>query len=275
VGFSRAVRVGERVLVSGSAPIGPDGETVAGGVEAQARRCVAILVEAVEAFGGTAADVVRTRTYLTRREDWELAARVHGEAFAEARPAATMVVVPSLLDPAWLLEMEAEACLGEVAGEGCEVRPTTDADRAWIAERSQEIFNGVVVISRGVAHRPADLPGFVAWRGGERVGLATYLPEGKVCELVTIDALVEQQGVGTALLAAVEGAAREAGCRALWLVTTNDNLGALRFYQRRGFALAELHVGALERSRELKPAIPRVGDFGIPMNDELLLEKGL
>ena len=95
VGFSRAVRVGERVLVSGSAPIGPDGETVAGGVEAQARRCVAILVEAVEAFGGTAADVVRTRTYLTRREDWELAARVHGEAFAEARPAATMVVVPA------------------------------------------------------------------------------------------------------------------------------------------------------------------------------------
>lgn len=155
------------------------------------------------------------------------------------------------------------------------VEPTTDDDRAWIAARSMEIFNGDVVISRGHAHCPAELEGFVAWRDGERVGLATYLPGGDRWELVTIDALEQYQGVGTALLAAVEDAARAASCAVLWLVTTNDNLGGLRFYQRRGFRLVELHVGALQRSRQLKPAIPEVGEFGIPMRDELVLEKGL
>ena len=263
------------MLVAGSAPIEADGETVSGGVEVQARRCVAILIEAVEALGGSAGDVVRTRTYLTRRDDWPIVAAIHGEAFGEARPAATMVVVPSLLDPAWRLEMEAEAWLGAPAAQGCEVHLTTAADRAWIAERSQQIFNGDVVISRGVAHRPADLPGFVAWRADERVGLVTYLPHGDRCELVTIDALVPRQGVGTALLAATEEAVRAAGCRTLWLVTTNDNLDAVRFYQRRGFSLTALHVGALRRSRELKPAIPLVGEDGIPMRDELVLEKNI
>ncbi len=115
VGFSRAVRSGDRILVAGSAPIAPDGGAVEGGVEAQARRCAAIVVEAVEALGGRVEDVVRTRTYLTRREDWEVVARVHGEVFGAARPAATMVVVAALLDPSWRVEIEAEAWVGTPA----------------------------------------------------------------------------------------------------------------------------------------------------------------
>ena len=85
--------------------------------------------------------------------------------------------------------------------------------------------------------------------------------------------MVEGIGVGSALVSTLEDAARAAGCRRLWLITTNDNLEALRFYQRRGFVLAALHPGAIEASRRLKPVIPLVGHDGIPIRDELELER--
>ena len=111
IGFSRAVRVGDRILVSGTAPIGPGGETVEGDAYVQARRCFEIAVEAIEALGGSAGDVVRTRMYLTDAGDWEAVGRAHGERFRGADPAATMVVVKELLDPRWKVEIEVEAQL--------------------------------------------------------------------------------------------------------------------------------------------------------------------
>ena len=111
IGFSRAVRVGDRVLVSGTAPIGPDGRTVSGGPLEQARRCCSVIVEALRALGADPEHVVRTRMYLTRAADWEQVGQAHGEAFCAARPAATMVVVAGLLDPDWRVEMEAEAVI--------------------------------------------------------------------------------------------------------------------------------------------------------------------
>jgi len=135
-----------------------------------------------------------------------------------------------------------------------------------MAARSTELWGGEVVISRGNAHRVVELPGFIARIAGERIGVATYRLEGDTCELVTIDALRPHIGVGTALLAAVEDAA---GDRRLWLITTNDNLDAIRFYQRRGYVLAAVYPGAIEASRRLKPQIPRVGNYGIPIRDEL------
>ena len=109
VGFSRAVRHGDRIVVAGTAPIGPDGETVAGDAYAQARRCFEIIVEAIEALGGSTGDVIRTRMFLTVAEDWEAVGRAHGECFRGVDPAATMVVVKELLDPRWRVEIEAEA----------------------------------------------------------------------------------------------------------------------------------------------------------------------
>jgi len=108
LGFSRAVRVGDRVLVSGTAPIWPDGTCDPDPV-AQARRCLEIVGEALDALGASLVDVVRTRTYLVDRRDQEAVGRVHGEVFGEVRPASTMVVVGGLLDPRWRVEMEAEA----------------------------------------------------------------------------------------------------------------------------------------------------------------------
>lgn len=111
IGFSRAVRIGNRVEVSGTAPIWPDG-SCADDPEAQARRCLEIIVDALRQAGAGPEHVVRTRTYLTRAEDWEAVGRAHGALFADVRPASTMVVVAALLDPRWRVEIEAEAVIG-------------------------------------------------------------------------------------------------------------------------------------------------------------------
>jgi enamine deaminase RidA (YjgF/YER057c/UK114 family) len=105
IGFSRAIRVGDRILVSGTGPVGADDADVA----TQMRRCVEIVRQALEELGGSLDDVVRTRMYLLDASDWETVGRVHGETFASARPAATMVAVAGLVDPRWSVEMEAEA----------------------------------------------------------------------------------------------------------------------------------------------------------------------
>lgn len=112
VGFSRAVRRGSRILVSGTAPIDVNGETVEGDAYQQAVRCFEIIIEAVEALGGSREDVVRTRLYVLDREDWEGVGRAHGEVFGEVFPASTLVVVKGLLDPRWRVEIEAEAEVG-------------------------------------------------------------------------------------------------------------------------------------------------------------------
>jgi enamine deaminase RidA (YjgF/YER057c/UK114 family) len=113
LGFSRAVRVGGFVAVAGTAAIGPDGKTVGrGDPGAQARRCLAIVKSALESAGASLADVVRTRVMLTRIEDWQAVGRVHGEFFGEIRPAATVVRVAGLIDPDWLVEIEADAIVG-------------------------------------------------------------------------------------------------------------------------------------------------------------------
>ena len=111
IGFSRAVRVGDRVVVAGTAPNWPDGH-VDPDVEVQADRCIEIMLTALREAGATADDVVRTRTYLVDASDWEAAGRAHGRHFRSARPASTMVVVTGFVDPRWKVEMEAEAIIG-------------------------------------------------------------------------------------------------------------------------------------------------------------------
>jgi enamine deaminase RidA (YjgF/YER057c/UK114 family) len=110
VGFSRALRVGGRVLVSGTAPIWPDGSCHPD-PEVQAARCLEIILAALAEAGAGPEHVVRTRMYLVDPGDWEAVGRAHGAVFAEVRPAATMVVVAALLDPRWRVEIEAEAIL--------------------------------------------------------------------------------------------------------------------------------------------------------------------
>ena len=152
------------------------------------------------------------------------------------------------------------------------VRPVRAEDRDWIRRFVAERWGAEVVVARGVLYRPHELAGIVAEGDGGPIGLLTNQISGDACEIVTLDSVRPSMGVGTALLEAVKDAARAAGCRRLWLVTTNDNLEALRFYQKRGFVLAAVHRNAVAAARRLKPEISRTGAHGIPIRDEIELE---
>ncbi len=154
------------------------------------------------------------------------------------------------------------------------VRALRDDERAWATGMLDERWGGVV-IGAGREWRPAELPGLVAEAGGERAGLLTYSVDGSDCEIVTVDALTIGAGIGGALLEAAAQTARAAGATRLHLITTNDNLPALRLYQRHGFVLAHLRRDQLAVSRRLKPEIAETGYAGIPLRDELALERTL
>jgi ribosomal protein S18 acetylase RimI-like enzyme len=153
------------------------------------------------------------------------------------------------------------------------IRPLSESDKEWV----HEIFlswGAEFIVSRGRKIYPHMCEGFVAVSDdNERVGLVTYEIIGDQCEIVTLDAFKRWQGIGTALVAkVVETAKTRANIKRVWLITTNSNIEALRFYMKRGFTLAALHVNALESSRKLKPNIPTIGHFGIPMRDEIEFE---
>jgi len=156
------------------------------------------------------------------------------------------------------------------------VRPMTDEDRPWALHLIETSWGGLQMVSRGVLYDMRLFPGLVAWIRGKRAGLLTYrLDEGE-CEVMSLNSVVEGAGVGTALLRAVEDLARAAGRRRVFLITTNDNLNALGFYQRRGYRLVALRPGAVDEARRrLKPSIPEEGFNGIPLHDELELEMPL
>jgi len=153
-----------------------------------------------------------------------------------------------------------------------EVRPLEDADRHWAREFLRAHGSEVVAV-HGELIAPTELPGLVAWQGEDRVALLTYRLEPGACEVVSLHSGREGIGAGTALLGEAARVARAAGCARLWLITSNDNTHAFRFYQRRGFRLAAARPGAVdELRRTLKPAIPETGNDGIPIRDELELE---
>ena len=152
------------------------------------------------------------------------------------------------------------------------IQPLNTADHEWVSQFMLEHWGSNKVVSRGVVYYPQDLPGFVALHESEKVGLVTYNIVNESCEIVTINSTHPSSGVGTALIEAVRDIAIKSGCQRLWLITTNDNMNALRFYQKRGFVLVAVHRNALELSRTLKSEIPMIGNEGIPLRDEIELE---
>jgi GNAT superfamily N-acetyltransferase len=155
------------------------------------------------------------------------------------------------------------------------VRPAEPGDRSWIeaflAERhlARAARRGELVV-------PLDHPMLVALADDRPAGLLTYIIADGECEILTLYVTRQWQGIGTALVEAIGDVARSAGCVRMWVLTTNDNVDALRFYQRRGFRLRALRPGAVDASRrDLKPEISRIGEHGIPLRDELELELDL
>jgi ribosomal protein S18 acetylase RimI-like enzyme len=152
------------------------------------------------------------------------------------------------------------------------IEPIDGQYRSWANRLLLEQWGSTIMVTRGRTHNLAELPGFVALIDDKPSGLATYLIVADECELTSLNSLQPAHGVGRALVDAVRQAAETARCRRLWLITTNDNTPALRFYQRLGFALFAVHQRAVDASRLIKPEIPTVGLDGIPIRDEIELE---
>ncbi len=169
------------------------------------------------------------------------------------------------------------------------IRPLERSDREWVAHFLDERWGTTQIVSLGKAVYGHLLPGFIAERTNSNsaeeppseankvdyIGLITIHADENGCEITTLDSLSEAVGVGTALVEAVENWAREVGIRRLWLVTTNDNLAALKFWQKRGYHLVTVHRDAIDQARRIKPQIPIIGLEGITIRDEIELEKRL
>ncbi|ASS75249.1 GNAT family N-acetyltransferase [Tumebacillus algifaecis] len=155
------------------------------------------------------------------------------------------------------------------------IRPLVPADHSWLRDFLVKQWGSTqMVYSKGI-HHCDQLPGFVALQGAEPVGLITYLISEDELEVISLDSLCEGSGIGSALLTATEEVAQEQGLRRIWLITTNDNLHALKFYQKRGYDLVQIYRFAVEAARKIKPQIPLIGNDGIKIQDEIELEKTL
>jgi ribosomal protein S18 acetylase RimI-like enzyme len=154
-----------------------------------------------------------------------------------------------------------------------ETRPVHDP--AWIGAFLRQHWGADFIVSRGRKSRPEDMVGVQALMNGEVAGLVTWRIDGDEMEILSLDSLDPQSGVGTALLEHTIATARVKGMRRVWLATSNDNLDALRFYQRRGMRLCAIHRDSVAACRKLKPEIPEIGKYGIPLSDEVELERVL
>ena len=152
------------------------------------------------------------------------------------------------------------------------VRPLQTSNRNWVASFVKSHWGSETIVAKGRIIRPAELDGFAAFRRKDPVGLLTYRIEGIDCEIVTLDSTEERVGIGTALIDTVKKKAKAKGCKRLWLITTNDNLNALGFYQKRGFQIIAVRPNAVDEARKLKPQISSKAASGIPIRDELELE---
>jgi GNAT superfamily N-acetyltransferase len=153
------------------------------------------------------------------------------------------------------------------------IRPITD--RAFLEDMLRLRWSGGSILMRGRLIAPSDVEALAAYDGEDLAGVATWRLEGPVIYLFTLNNVAERRGVGTALLEATTNLGRKKGAALMRLIVTNDNVNALRFYQRRGFRIIAVQPGAIDTLRAMKPSIPAIGQYGIPMRDEIELEKDL
>lgn len=155
----------------------------------------------------------------------------------------------------------------------CEIIPMSDT--AFISAFFSEHWGAEYIVSRGRKIDVDDLKGAQAQIEGKVVGLVTWEISGSEMQIVSLDALDARSGIGTAMLEHAIAYARVAGLKRVWTLTSNDNLDALRFYQRRGMRISAVHLDSMAKNRKLKPQIPEIGHFGIPLRDEIVLERML
>ncbi len=148
-------------------------------------------------------------------------------------------------------------------------------DWPWVKALWEQNWHGDFIVTRGRVHRLDDVSGFVAEKENAHAALIIYRTDRQEMEIVSIDSRFERQGIGTALVARAVETGKQASVKRIMAITTNDNLNALGFWQKRGFCLTAVYPRALEATRRLKPGITLVGENGIPLRDEIELEMRL
>lgn len=159
--------------------------------------------------------------------------------------------------------------------EFMDIRTINSENRSQINEFIKSHWFSTDMVVRGEIVDMTATDGFVIYDNKEIIGLVTYRIKDDECEIMSLDSLREKQGIGTALLNKVIEAAKGVNCSKVKLITTNDNINALCFYQKRGFDMVDLYRNALDISRKLKPSIPLIGEFGIPLRHEIEFEMNL
>jgi len=152
------------------------------------------------------------------------------------------------------------------------IKPVTEKNRALVDKQILESWAGPYVAVKGRLHDTRSHPGFAAFIGRKLAGYILYNIADNECEITVLESLREKQGIGSALVHAVIQETKNSGLKRIWLITTNDNTRAIRFYQRFGFTLKGVYINAMEEARKLKPGIPLTGCDGIPLAHEFEFE---
>lgn len=152
------------------------------------------------------------------------------------------------------------------------IRSASPNDHQWLEELMNKEWGGLPLVIRGKKYNPLHLNGIIAENSEGIAGFLFYELRDTNCEIIVFEVFNKFQGTGTALLDALKTLAKENNCHRLYLMTTNDNLDALRFYQKRGFHICGIYLDSVKLSRKIKPTIGMIGDYGIPVRDEIDLE---
>lgn len=151
------------------------------------------------------------------------------------------------------------------------IRPSEEKDKAWVQQFIIKEWGANKIVTNGSVYTPSLLSGLLAIQEEQPVGLLTYKIEENICKIVTLNAIEMHKGIGTALIEEIIRLSKEKGLQEISVITTNDNIDGLRFYQKRGFAIKVVRINELENSRKLKPEIPLLGNYDIPLRDEIEL----
>lgn len=150
--------------------------------------------------------------------------------------------------------------------------PINSEFRPKVNQHIADEWGGPIIITQGILHDTSESDGFISVIDGELTGYVLYRVHDCQCEILVLQSISENHGIGSALIRSVINAAKDKNCTRVWLITTNDNIHAIRYYQKFGFELKTVHINALDESRKQKPSIPLLGNEGIPLKHELEFE---
>jgi len=155
------------------------------------------------------------------------------------------------------------------------IREKENADNNWINDKLKENWGSSILISRRKKYESSSLDGFIAENNEDKLGMCLYRIANNECEIIVFEAFEQQKGIGTALLNTLIEKCSNSKLKRIWLITTNDNIDALRYYQKHGFEIVCIYRHEIEHSRKMKPEIPIIGNHGIKINDEIEMENVL